>query len=291
MTLRLRHSRFRGNDVNVDKIFAALTSCVTYLFITVLIYFVNPAGAAIDNPDDILKKIGFDQKLNETIPLDAVFKNESGQPVKLGELVHDKPVILTLVYFECPMLCTVSLNGLVRALRTLKFDVGKEFDVLTVSFEPKETPLLAQAKKDNYLHEYARPGSEKGWHFLTGDQANIHRLTESVGFRYVFDKTSKQYAHPAGILVLTPQGKISKYFYDVEYSPKDIRLALIEAAEGKIGSPIDQILLYCYHYDPVTGKYGLLIMRVIRLAASLTLFILLAFIFTMLRWERKNRHG
>ena len=186
-----------------------------------------------------------------------------------------RPVVFSLVYFQCPMLCTEVLNGLASSLVVLPFDVGKQFDVVTVSFDPADTPELAAAKKANYLRRYRRPGAARGWHFLTGDENSIKALTQAVGFRYAFDPKSRQFAHPSGIMVLTPQGRIARYFYGIEYAPRDLRLGLVEASENRIGSPADQILLFCYHYDPSTGKYSVLVLRVLKLAAALTLLVLM----------------
>lgn len=234
-----------------------------------------------------LKDVGFDQHLGESIPLDIPFRDESGKQVKIGDYFGQKPVVLALVYFECPMLCTLTLNGLASALGFLTFDAGKEFQVVTVSFEPHDTPALAAAKKSNYLERYDRPGAAAGWHFLTGDADSIARLTKAVGFRYAWDDQTKQYAHPAGIMVLTPKGKIARYLYGIEYAPKDLRLALIEASGEKIGTPVDQVLLFCYHYDPATGKYGAAVMRILRAAGTVTLLGLAGFVVVMLRRERR----
>jgi protein SCO1/2 len=243
---------------------------------------------AENTPADLIREVAFHQKLNEQIPLDLTFKNESGKDIKLKEYFGKKPVILALVYYECPMLCTLVLNGLVKSLRVLAFNVGQEFDIVTVSFNPKETAELARVKKEEYLKTYSRSGASEGWHFLTGNEETIKKLTESVGFQYVYDPKLKQYAHASGIVVLTPEGKRARYFYGVEYSPRDLKWALMEASNGKIGSRVDQLLLLCYHYDPLTGKYGLAIMRVIRLAGSATVLSLGTFIFTMSRRNRKK---
>ena len=210
-----------------------------------------------------LADVGIEQRLNEQLPLDAVFKNENGESVKLGDYFGKKPVLLSLVYYECPMLCNQVLNGMVTNFRVLKFQPGQEFEVVTVSFDSRETPALAQAKKKTYVDYLAaekREGIARGWHFLTGDEANIKRLTEAIGFRYRYDSETNQFAHASGIFVATPEGKLARYFYGIEYAPRDVRLGLIEASENKIGSSVDQLLLYCYHYNPATGKYGALVM-------------------------------
>jgi len=232
--------------------------------------------------------IGLDQRLNEQVPLELPFRDETGKSVQLRDYFGEKPVVLALVYYQCPMLCTLVLNGLLRSLRALSFTAGNEFTVVTVSFDPGETPALAAAKKEIHLQEYARPGAEAGWHFLTGEETAIHQLTQAVGFRYVYDAKANQYAHASGIIVLTPEGRIARYFYGVEYAPRDLRLDLVEASANKIGSPIDQLLLLCYHYDPATGKYGVLITNVIRLAGVATVLGLGTFMLVMFRRDRQQ---
>jgi protein SCO1 len=234
----------------------------------------------------ILKEVGFDQRLNEQVPLDLVFRDEAGRAVRLGEYFGGKPVILSLVYYNCTTLCPMILDGMVRSLTPVSFDIGKEFAMLTVSFDPREIPAQAAAKKAEYVRRYHRPGAVDGWHFLTGEEAAIRQLTKAVGFRYLYDEKTDQFAHAAGILMLTPQGKVARYFYGFDFSPRDLRLGLIEAAANRIGTPIDQVLLYCYHYDPLTGRYGLIVMSVLRLAGLATVLALGSFILVMLRRER-----
>ena len=234
------------------------------------------------------EEIGIDQRLGDQLPLDLVFNNENGDAVSLGRYFGEKPVILSLAYYECPMLCTQVLNGLLRSLRVLSFDIGREFEVVTVSFDPAETPDLATAKKKEYLSSYDRPGADTGWHFLTGSQDQIDHLTRAVGFRYQYDAETDEYIHSSGIMVLTPQGKLARYFYGIEYAPKDLRLGLIEATANKIGSAIDQVLLLCYSYDPESGKYGLVIVNSLRIAGLATVAILGGFIATMIRRERSK---
>jgi len=229
--------------------------------------------------------------LGENLPLDLAFRNEAGDEVRLRDYFGQKPVVLSLNYYACPMLCTVTLNGLASALNIISMSAGQEFEVVTVSFDPKETPALAAAKKKSYLERYKRPGAADGWHFLTGDAASIGALTRAVGFRYVWDAETKQFAHPAGIVVLTPDGKIARYLYGIEYAPRDLRLAVVEASSGKVGNPVDQIILACYQYDPTTGKYGAAIMRMIRLAGALTVLGLVGFILLMLRREGAARRA
>ena len=238
-------------------------------------------------PPPMLREVGIDQKLSAPLPLALSFQDETGRTIQLRQYFGKKPVILSFVYYECPMLCTQVLNGLLESLKTLSFDAGKEFDVITVSFDPGETPKLAAEKKASYLKQYERAGAAQGWHFLTGDSAAIRQLTSAAGFRYKYDAVTDQFAHASGIMVITPQGKIARYFYGIEYPARDLRLALVEASGNKIGSLVDQVLLYCFHYDPSIGKYGLVIMNVLRLAGIATVIALGTFMLVMFRRDRK----
>jgi protein SCO1 len=249
---------------------------------------VPPPGQAAVDQIPILREVGIDQKLDNPVPLDLEFTDENGKTVKLGDYFGSRPVVLALVYYECPMLCTQVLNGLVGSLEALTFDAGRDYDVVVVSFDPGETPALATEKRKTYLTRYGRPGTEVGVHFLTGRQEAITALTQAVGFRYAYDAEIDQFAHPAAITVLTPAGHVSRYLYGIEFAPRDLRLALVEATDGKIGTAVDQALLFCYHYDPQTGKYGFVIMNVIRLGGVLTLAGLGAFILLNLRRERRQ---
>src|SRR5271168_5008007 len=230
-----------------------------------------------------LKNVGIEQHLDEQIPPALTFRDETGKAVTLGDYFGKKPIILNLVYYQCPMLCGEVLTGLESALRVLKFDVGKEFDVLTVSFDPKETPEMAAAKKAESLKRYGRPGAAEGWHFLTGPQTSIDTLTKAAGFQYEYDPKIGQFAHATAIMVLTPAGKIAQYYYGVEFAPKDLRLGLVQASQNKIGSVVDEVLLYCYHYNPDTGKYSAIISRILKIAAGATIFILGTFLVVMFR--------
>jgi protein SCO1/2 len=234
--------------------------------------FTDPLAGVGDRPE-LLKEVGIDPKLNDSIPLDLSFLDEHGRPVELAKYFGSKPVILTLVYYNCPMLCTQVLNGLNRSLKEIPMNIGGDFNIVTVSIDPTERPILAEAKQAMYTGIYGRPGAAAGWHFLTGQETEIKRLANAVGFRYAYDSDSKQFAHASVIMILTPEGRISRYFYGIQYPERDLRLGLVEASEGKIGSAVDQILLFCYHYDPHTGKYGLLISRLIQLAGLLTVLI------------------
>jgi protein SCO1 len=230
-----------------------------------------------------LKHVGIEQHLNDQVPPNLVFLDENGKTVRLGDYFGKRPLILNLVYYQCPMLCGEVLSGLESALRVLKFNVGKDFDVLTVSFDPRETPPMAAAKKAEYMKRYNRPGADQGWHFLTGQQDSIDALTNAAGFQYEFDPKLGQFAHATAIMILTPEGKIAQYYYGVEYAPKDLRLGLVQASQNKIGNVVDEVLLYCYHYDPDTGKYGAIVNRILKLAAAATILVLGAFLALMFR--------
>ena len=234
---------------------------------------------------DLLKQVGIDQKLNQSVPLNLTFRDEHGQTVQLGQYFGQKPVILTLVYYNCPMLCTQILNGVESGLKELPLDIGKQFNVVTVSIDPSEGHVLAEVKQEMYTGMYGRPGAAQGWHFLTGDEPQIKQLADAVGFRYAYDPETKQFAHASAIMILTPEGKISRYLYGIQFPSRDLRLGLDEASEGKIGSPVDAILLFCYHYDPHTGKYGLLISHVIQAGGAITLLVLGALVLVLFRGE------
>jgi protein SCO1/2 len=233
-----------------------------------------------------LENVGIDQKLDQQLPLNLVFRNEQDQEVKLGEYFGKKPVVISLVYYDCPMLCNQVLNGMISAFRVMAFQPGQEFDVVTVSFDPREKASLAAAKKKTYIDympEAKRAVAANGWHFLTGDEANIKALTEAIGFRYRFDESTNQFAHASAIYVTTAQGKLARYFYGIEYAPKDLRLGLIEASENKIGTRVDQLLLYCYHYDPATGKYGAAVINLIRAGGVLTIIGMITLLLVLRR--------
>ena len=252
-------------------------------------FAVTPAGVSDAHDSSrpaALRDVAFDQKLDQQIPLDLKFRDETGAAVEINRYFGRKPVILNFVYYKCRDLCPLLLDGMVRTMRALAFEIGNQFDVLTVSFDPRDDTPSAAAKKQDFVQRYARSGAKSGWHFLTGDEANIERLSRAVGFRHHYDPQTGEFAHATGIVLLTPDGRTARYFYGIEFSPRDLRLGLIEAAAGKIGSPIDQLLLFCYHYDPITGKYGLLVTNVIKLAGGVTVLALGGFIFAMLRRER-----
>jgi len=261
------------------------------LSIAALALLASPISAQQPGPPPILREVTIAQRLNEPIPPEIIFRDENGKAVHLGDYFGTKPIVLSLVYFDCPALCTEVLNGELRTMKAISLDLGKDFDAITVSFEPKDTPELAKAKRDVYAGQYGRPGARENWHFLTGDQPSIDALTQAAGFHYAYDSASRQYAHAAAILVLTPHGRIARYFYGVQYPGRDVRLGLVEASEGKIGTPTDHALLYCYQYDPATGKYGLMVMNVVRAAGVLTVLVLGIFMFVMFRRERNHPSG
>jgi len=234
----------------------------------------------------LLQGIGIDQRLNEQVPLDLQFRDEAGKTVTLGDYFGKKPVILSLVYFGCPMLCTMAENGLLHSLQQVNFSVGDQFEVLTVSFDPHDNAELAAAKKAVYVGLYGRKGADRGWHFLTGDETSIQQLTRAVGFRYKYDAQAKQYVHATGIMVLTPKGRIARYFYGIYYPSRDLRLGLVEASANKIGSPVDEVLLFCCRYDPATGKYGVIISRLLQMAGLITVLCIGGLILALSRSQK-----
>ena len=251
-------------------------------------YFTPPENKTVAPPG--LEGVGLDQRLNEQVPLNLTFRDEQGRAVKLGDYFHaGRPVVLNLVYFQCPMLCTEVLNGLTSALKVIRFVPGKEFEVVTVSIDPRETPQLATNKKAMYLKKLGNPEAAAGWHFLTGEQTQITALASAVGFRYRYDPKLDQFVHTAGIMLLTPEGRVAQYYYGVEYSAKDMRLGIVEASHNKIGSLADQVLLYCYHYDPSTGKYGATITNIVRLAGLITVIVLGGALILLFRQEKQDR--
>lgn len=249
---------------------------------------IAPALSAAWEKRSISDDVGIDQRLGERIPLDLPFRDEQGRAVVLGDFFRDKPVILSCVYYRCPMLCTQVLNGVLKAAQGLKLQMGADYTVLSVSIDPRDTPAKAAEKKRNYAREYRRPGADVGWRFLTGQPEAIAALTKAVGFRYRYDAASDQFAHASGVIVLTPDGRISRYFYGIDYPPRDLRLGLVESSQKRIGSPVDQVLLLCFHYDPVTGRYGLAISALLRLAGLATLLALGMFLVRMFLLEKRR---
>jgi len=290
-------SMVRKLDSSIAREFDSSMARVTRLMVlgVVLLLTVLPAfaqglaekpGLPASAKPGLLSKIGLDQRLNHHVPLDLPFVDDHAKDVRLGDFFGKRPVLLVLAYYECPMLCTQVLNGVTGALSTLNFDVGREFDVVVVSINPKEGPGLAAQKKKAYVERYRRPHTADGWHFLTGPQESISKLAESVGFRYAFDDEIGQFAHAAGFEVLTPRGVIARYFYGIEFAPRDIKFGVMEASEERIGSPIDNALLLCYHYDPTTGRYGTAAIEAVRIGAVATVAAFLTFLFVSLRRER-----
>ncbi|HEX8639160.1 MAG TPA: SCO family protein [Pyrinomonadaceae bacterium] len=254
----------------------------------------DPNRTSSNGLPQALQEIGIEQKLGEQLPLDAEFRDEKGNAVKLGNYFGKKrSVVLALVYYECPMLCNQVLNGLTGSLKGISFDAGKDFDVVAVSFDARENdkPGLAENKKASYLQRYGRAGSETGWHFLTGTQESIDKLTRATGFKYKWDEPTNQFAHGSAIMVATPDGKLSRYLYGIDYSPKDLKFAMMDSAESKIGNPAEQLFLYCFHYDPSTGKYGLAVLKVVRLGGILTMLGIAAMFFVFWRLNKNKKQG
>lgn len=250
---------------------------------------IPPPGAVASEQIPALKDVGIDQsKLNNQLPLDLMFTDETGKDVRLGDYFGKRPVLLAFAYYECPMLCSMVLNGLVGSVEPLTFTAGKEFEVVVIGIDPGETPALAAEKKRVYVRRYNRGETAAGWHFLTGRETNIKRLADAAGFRYAYDEAIDQYAHPAAMTIATADGRVSRYLFGIEFAPRDVRFGLIEATEGKIGTAVDQMLLYCYHYDPETGKYGFVVMNLVRLGGLLTVVALGASVFLALRRERRQ---
>jgi protein SCO1/2 len=250
--------------------------------------FKREAGLPSSSVPGALREIGFDQNLDAPVPLDAIFRDEAGRRLRLGEFFGKRPVVLLFAYYDCPMLCTQVINGLSSALAVLSLEPGKDFEIVTVSFNPRDTPAAAAAKKANYIARYKAPGASAAWHFLTGDQPAIDRLTKAAGFRYTWDEATKQFAHPTGVIVLTPEGRLSRYLFGIEYGPRDLRFAIIDASAGKVGTPVDSLLLYCYHYDPMSGRYGFLVLRALRIAGLVTVVALGSFVLVMVRRDKRQ---
>ena len=259
---------------------------VTLVLLTLAIVAVGQDNASVTPLQ--LRGVGIDQRLNNQVPLNLKFRDETGQTVTLGSYFGKKPVILSLVYYTCPMLCTMAENGLLNALRDVKFNIGEQYQVVTVSIDPTETPEMAMGKKAVYVGLYGRPSAKEGWHFLVGDDPDIRALAQAVGFHYNYIPETKQFAHATGVIILTPQGRVSRYFYGIQYPGRDIRLALVEASNEKIGSPVDAILLYCCQYDPHTGKYGMVVSHILKIAGAITLLCMGTLLFALSRGNRRT---
>lgn len=273
-----------SNTIRNTFVIALLAVCASVSAWSQAAPRLQPGDAIPNQKPSILDQVGLDQRLNQQVPLDLAFVDDNGQPVRLQQYFGQKPVILMLVYYQCPMLCTQVLNGFTGAMNGIvRFNIGREFNVVTVSIDPRDTAQDAAAAKKRYLQRYRRAGAAEGWHFLTGKKDQIDALAQAVGFRYAWDPEIKQYAHASGIMLLTPSGRVAQYYYGIEYAPRDIQLGLIEASKGKIGNVVDQVLLYCYHYDPRQGKYGAAIFNVLRLTALATVMALGGFMLIMFR--------
>ncbi len=270
-----------GNRAKMARLFYAALFSLLLCFVVGLTAKAQVQSVGIR--PELLRDVGIDQRLGNAVPLDLEFRDEHGAAVRFGQYFEGKPVILALVYYQCPMLCTEVTNGLLNTLKQVSLDAGTQFNVLVVSIDPHDTPVEADAKQLLYASLYGRHGSAAGWHFLTGKDPQIHALAQSVGFRYAYDAASGQYAHPSAVMILTPDGRVSRYFYGISYPPRDVRLGLVEASSNQIGSPVDEVLLYCYHYDPATGKYGIVISNVLRAAGLLTILVLGTLIFALTR--------
>lgn len=255
------------------------------MMLVALLFAINSAS-----PPQLPGKVVFEQKLDAQVPLDLMFRDESGKIIRLRDFFnHGKPVLLNFMYYRCPMLCPMVMEGLSSGLTELKFDAGNQFDVITVSIDPRDMPKDAALKKDMYIKRYGRLNAAGGWHFLTGHDTVIHQLTSAVGFQYAYDPARDQFAHGTGVVVLTPGGRVSRYIYGFEYKARDLRLALVEASSNKIGSPVDQILLLCFHYDPATGKYSREAMNFVRAGGVATVLSLAGFVIIMIRKERRSQ--
>ncbi len=256
---------------------------------SVLVLFsASTIAAGRQSQGSLLKSVGIDQQLGAQLNLDLHFRDESGADVTLAEYFHQKPVILAPVYYSCPSLCPMTINSLIQSLRVLEFNAGKDFEVVALSFDPSETPEIAAKAKAHYVNDYHRPGTATGFHFLTGSNDSIRAVTDTIGFHYAWDNNSNQWAHATGIMVATPDGRIGQYFYGLEYSARDLRLALVEASAGRLGSIVDHVLLYCYRYDPATGKYGMAVIRTVRVCGALTAIVLFGSMFAMFRREART---
>jgi protein SCO1 len=278
--------RVKIPDCRMDLLHRVRVAAQLSLFLlSVATWVAAQDNASITPPQ--LRGVGIDQRLNNQVPLDLKFRDESGRTVTLGSYFGKKPVILSLVYYTCPMLCTMAENGLLNALRDVKFNIGEQYEVVTVSIDPTENPEMAMGKKAVYVGLYGRSGAKQGWHFLVGDDPDIRALAQAVGFHYNYIPETKQFAHATGIIVLTPQGRVSRYFYGILYPGRDIRLALVEASNEKIGNPVDAVLLYCCQYDPHTGKYGMVVSHLLKIAGAITLLCMGTLLFALSRGGAK----
>ncbi len=276
------------------RVKGSLRACATIALVLLPAVANAQYGEPPPRPDPnvrtgLLKEVGIDQRIGEQLPLDLTFHDEVGRDVKLGEFFHGRPVVLALAYYDCPMLCTQVLNGMTGSLKTLSFDAGKDFDVVVVSIDPRDSYQMAALKKSTYVRDYGRPQTAAGWHFLTGAETSIRPLADALGFHYAYDANLKQYAHGAAIYVITPKGVVSRYLLGIDFAPRDLRLALVEASNNRLGSAVDQVLLLCYHYDPASGRYSTAVLDSIRVGFILTVGVFLTFVVVSLRRERSSR--
>ena len=266
-------------------------------FVLTLALLGSGIGSAMAQGEDSanlpgpLREVGFEQRLGEELPLDTVFTNEAGDQVRLGDYFGERPVVLTLVYYECPMLCIMVLDGLATSLDILTFEPGDQYEVVVLSFDPREDHVLATSKKRQFLQQLGREGAGEGIHFLTGTQESIDAVTDAVGFTYTYDEENDEFAHAAGLTVATAEGRISRYLFGIEYAPKDLRLALVESAQNKIGSAVDQLLLFCYNYDPTTGRYGAATMRLVQAGGAVTILAIVLFVVLSRRRDQRLAHA
>lgn len=265
-----------------------MTRHIACLCLAAALVLLHGTSHAQNQNRKLAEDIGIDQRLGESLPLDLKFTNEKGQLVRLGDYFDSRPVIINLVYFRCPMLCTQVMNGVLKSTNAMSLDMGEDYTVLSISIDPRETSEMAAEKKKTYVKSYRRKGAEQGWHFLTGDEASIKALSSAVGFRYRYDEASDQYLHASGIAIATPQGRLSRYMYGIDYPPRDLRLALVESSDNRIGSPVDQVLLLCFHYDPKTGTYGFVIDGALKIAGTATLLLLATYLVRMYFLERRR---
>jgi protein SCO1 len=273
-----------NNTIRRVTVIGLLMACASATVCAQAAPKMQPGDGVVNQKPSILDKVGIEQRLNQQVPLDLTFTDESGKAVQLRQYFGRKPVILSLVYFQCPMLCSQVLNGLAGSLNGIvRFNVGRDFEVVTVSFDPRDTPQSAAENKKSYLKRYRRQGAADGWHFLTGRKDQVDALAQAVGFHYAWDPQVQQFAHASGIMLLTPDGRLAQYYYGIEYYPRDVQLGLIEASKGKIGNVVDQVLLYCYHYDPAQGRYGAAVFNILRVSALVTVLLLGGFMIVMFR--------